>query len=377
MQITTDRAELVSAVTFAAAGIGKRIYMPCMAGIWVRVEGDTLTVRATDLDMWPAANVAGTGGQAGEILVPGRSFLDACKAAAKGPVTLTSDGESLTVAGGPVSVTVPRLADPDSQYPAWPVVSADYVAIADGAELGAAITRVARCAGSDDTLPVLTCVLLQATAGEVTLVATDRYRLAAETVAWTGPESPRQFTIPARPLGLMVKPAAGHKITITAPDDTRPDNERGFGGAGGYVTIATAGRELTIRESGGQFPRWQALMPAAMPAGTSLIVGAATLRAAVDRAAKQTGRREAVHLSIAPGTVTVHGMSDGATFTSSETVPADTGDTAEVRYNPAYLSSVLAGFDGDVIVAVPANKPAYVTGDGAYRALLMPVRIAA
>lgn len=255
-----------------------------------------------------------------------------------------------------------------SEYPQLPEVPAEWSGTVPGEDFAQAVTRVARSAGIDDTLPALLCLCLDATADTLTLAATDRYRLAVEDIPWSGPEDGRRVLVPAKLAAEYVKAAAhAGKVTVHASEFDK------YGA--GFVALSDGTFTMITRQASGDFPRYPALIENHKPAEL-VTVDANALRAAVERAGKAT--RESCELVIGETSITVHAIRDSAQATT-ETVTCESTGTATVRYNPGYLASVLAGIDGkaDVSIESPA-KPALITDPySAYRALIMPVRLPA
>ena len=68
-----------------------------------------------------------------------------------------------------------------------------------------AIHQVAIAAGKDDTLPALTGIRMEINEDTLTMVATDRYRLAVRELRWT-PVAPGLNTAVLVPPGCSVTP---------------------------------------------------------------------------------------------------------------------------------------------------------------------------
>lgn len=66
---------------------------------------------------------------------------------------------------------------PVEEYPTLPTMP-ELTGVVDGSELSAAVSQVTVAASRDDTLPLLTGVRIEIEGEKVTLLATDRYRLA-------------------------------------------------------------------------------------------------------------------------------------------------------------------------------------------------------
>ena len=89
---------------------------------------------------------------------------------------------------------------------------------ADGEELTHAVAQVSVAASRDDTLPLLTGVRMEIDGEKVTLLATDRYRLALRELSWK----------PATP---------GYSSVALVRARTLSDAAKSLGGAGS-VTVA-------------------------------------------------------------------------------------------------------------------------------------------
>ena len=76
-----------------------------------------------------------------------------------------------------------------------------------GDDFAAAVAQVAVAAGRDDTLPVLTGIRIEIDGDQLTLAATDRYRLAVRELTWAPEQSGLTAValVPARTLADTAK----------------------------------------------------------------------------------------------------------------------------------------------------------------------------
>ena len=99
---------------------------------------------------------------------------------------------------------------PVEDYPTLPTMPTTAGTV-DSAAFATAVAQVAIAAGRDDTLPMLTGVRLEIDGDQLTLAATDRYRLAVRELTWN-PEQPElsdaQVLVPARTLAEAAKSLA-------------------------------------------------------------------------------------------------------------------------------------------------------------------------
>lgn len=379
VRFTADKRELVSGLAWAVKGIGTRPVVPILAGMRLEVSAGTVTLAGFDYDMAARSHVAADDTSAGVVLVIGHQLLNAVKSLPGGKgatVTAEVTGSRLTVSAGNVTATAEIL--PMDDYPELPAMpDAAGVIASDG--FAAVVKRVAAAAGTDDTLPVLTAVNMTFAAGTVKLAATDRYRLAADEVAWTG-STKAEVNVPARELAMFAT-AMGRDGKVTVHLGKR---ERGSS-AGPRIAFSDGTREMIIRTEGGEFPKWSRLFPSGT--GASATVDATALAAALKRAGTASERNSGVHLKFSADGVTVTAHRDGE-VSSRETVPCEldvpAGEGYRVTgwrgaYNPAYLASMLAAVDGMARLAwAGPRKPVLVKPDGTaggFRSIVMPVRV--
>lgn len=351
-------SQLSHALGWAARAMGNRSSSPALSGILLTVDNDTLRVAAQDGDEYAASVIEVSGGLGfGSRLVPGRLLLDMVKALPSGEVSLTLDGKTrLLISAGRTKFTLPLLDVED--YPALP----DPGQIADTAEgktLADAIRVVALVAAKDDTLPVLACVLIEADpdAGQLTLVATDRFRLALRRLPYTPVEGATRWTakVMARELDGYIKAmTAAETITL------------GMSGNGSLFSVRIGDRVASTRTIDGDFPAYAALLDS-VQTPHELRCDAGDLLAAVKRVALLARRETPVTLSIDPvGELTV--TTSGEDGSATETLACQwTGEeTFTIAFPAASLTdAVSTAGPGEVAIGLHApGRPAMIRATG-------------
>lgn len=362
--ITVNRTELGKALDFASLGLSRRPVVPVMGGMLVTVRAGTLTLAAFDYETAAWADVAGETDGTGRVLVTGSEFAAVVKSLPKGrnvTAEITAEDDGLIVVCGEVEAVLSSL--PLAEYPALPPMPAESGLVAADA-FARTVARVAACAGTDDTLPALTCVKVTSDTGQLELAATDRYRLAADRVTWTGPDG-ADALIPAKVLAAFAKKADKHgKITLHL------DSER--------AGFSDGMRTLITRQCVSEFPKYAKLIPDTASAVTTVLADTAALLEAVTRAGKLTARNEPVILDITDEGIAVKVMKDGEVVSSQLVDAAYEGEAMTTRFCPAYLASLLAGVEdyGTWLSFTSPAKPVLVTADGdGFRGVCMPIRV--
>jgi DNA polymerase III subunit beta len=235
---------------------------------------------------------------------------------------------------------------------------------------------VAIAAERDDALPVLTGIRVEIDGDQVTLAATDRYRLAVRTLRWAPVDPSMQATalVPARTLADAAKSlTSGAEISLALTSS---------GPGEGLVGLSGAQRTTTSRLLDGEFPKYSSLFPDTSSA--TAVVDSGALTDAVRRVALVASRTSPIRLSFSSDGV---GLEAGGVdeAEAQESLPATfEGEPLTIAFNATYLLDGLGSLDSDEaqLAFTGPTKPAVLTGksgsDGStdHRYLLMPVRLA-
>ena len=373
MELRVERDALADAVVWTARSLPARPPMQVLLGLLLETRDNGLSVSGFDYEVSSQITVDVTTAEPGRVLVPGKLLADIVRSLPAQPVDLRLEGTRVVLTCGSARFTLPTL--PVEDYPSLP----EMPTVAGSLEsdvFGAAVAQVALAAGRDDTLPVLTGVRVEIDGDQLTLAATDRYRLAVRTLTWK-PDQPDMTTtalVPARTLADTAKALTnGPEITLALAT----------GGSGeGMIGFAGGGRRTTSRLLEGEFPKYRSLLPSESSAFAE--VETAQLVEAVKRVALVATRNSPVRLSFsAEGLVLEAGGQDDAQ--ASERLHCGwEGEEMSIAFNPQYLLDGLGAVDSDstTLSFTGPTRPAVLTGkrepDGSiadYRYLLMPVRL--
>jgi DNA polymerase-3 subunit beta len=375
VRIQVDRDVLAEAVAWTARALPARPTVPVLAGMRLHA-GDELTLSSFDYDVSAQARIPVAAEEEGTALVSGRLLAEISRSLPSRPVQISSDGSRAVLSCG--SATFTLLTMPEDEYPALPEMPPAAGSVGSDA-FASAVSQSATAAGRDDTLPALTGVRIEIEGDAITLISTDRYRLAVRELRWTParPDLSAAVLVPARALAETARSlTSGAEVSIALALPGDPGS-----GGDGMIGFEGAGRRTTTRLLGGEFPRYQALLPTHVTSVAELSAG--QLAEAVKRVALVAERNTAVRLAFTAGQVVLEaGTGDEAQ--AVETVEASfEGDDLSIAFNPQYLLDGLAAIDSDTarISFTESGKPALITGkpepDGQpdYRYLLMPIRL--
>jgi DNA polymerase-3 subunit beta len=375
VKIVLERDVLAEAVAWTARALPARPTVPVLAGIRMQA-GEELVLSSFDYDVSAQATVPVTTEEAGSALVSGRLLAEISRSLPAKPVHINAeDGRAVLTCG---SATFTLLTMPEDEYPALPEMPPAAGTIGSDA-FATAVSQSATAAGRDDTLPALTGVRIEIEGETLTLVSTDRYRLAVRELRWNParPDLTAAMLVPAKALAETARSLTNSaQVSIAL---ALPGSETGQGD--GMIGFEGAGRRTTTRLLSGEFPRYQSLLPKTVNAAAELPVS--LLSESVKRVALVAERNTPVRLSFSAGQLVLEaGTGDEAQ--AEEVIEADfSGDDLSIAFNPQYLLDGLTAIDSDTvrISFTEPGKPALLTGkpgpDGNpdFRYLLMPIRL--
>ena len=364
MKLQVERDQLAEAVAWTARALPARPTAPVLAGMRLQA-GETLTLSTFDYEVSAVASVPVITDEEDTIVVSGKLLAEIVKSLPAKPATLSTDGTRATLKCGGATFTLMLL--PAEEYPSLPDLPPLAGSVGSDA-LATAIGQVATAAGRDDTLPALTGIRIEITGDALTLVATDRYRLAVRELRWNParPDLSTAVLVPARVLGDTARAlTAGAEVAISL-------------GGESLIGFAGAGRQTTARLLSGEYPKYASLLPSEFSATAEL--AADSFAEAVKRVALVADRNTPVRLAFSAGQLVLEaGASEEAQATEIVEAAFD-GEDLQIAFNPQYLLDGIGAIGSDTarISFTSATKPAVITGkterEPDYRYVLMPIR---
>jgi DNA polymerase-3 subunit beta len=228
-------------------------------------------------------------------------------------------------------------------------------------------TLVAGSASRDETRPVLTGILVSASGQELSMVATDSYRLSVkETRLDSALSTSFEVNVPARALQELARLGAGANGDALAINVLQNQ------------VVFTLGRViLSSRLIDGQFPNYRQLLPESFE--HELRISAAELTEVVRRISLLAQKNAPLRLAFAPGELTVSAQTPDV-GEARESLPVGfQGESLEIGFNPEFLRDGLEAVEeGDLLLKLisPLRPGLIESGDGnGFRYLIMPIRL--
>ena len=381
MKITVDRGVMAEAVAWVARSLPSRPSVPILAGLLMRAEGNQVVMSGFDYETSARITTGAQVDESGEVLVSGKLLAEIAKSLPDRPVRLTAGASNVELVCGSARFTLQLL--PVEDYPELPEMPAATGSVVSE-DFARSVAQVVIAAGRDELLPVFTGVRLEIDGDRLSLLATDRYRMALKELTWnpatTGAEG--AALVPARVLGEAARSmSSGETVQLALASEGAGEGLIGFEGDGLNGT-----RQLTTRLLDGEFPKVRHLMD--IRGNVVVRCSTAELIDSVKRVSLVAERNTSLRMAIDEDSIALDAATgDQAQATEAvEAVITRGGDeVTAVGFNPHYLSDALGALTQPYVQFsfTAPGKPCLVQGlpeldgepDADYRHVIMLMRL--
>jgi DNA polymerase III subunit beta len=366
LKLTTKRDEFVSKLSIVSRAVSTRAITQSLAGVLLTASEDGVLLSATDGEMGMRTKLEAEVTGPGSVLLPGRLLAELARSLSD-PVVEIEVREAerdVEIRSGSSNFHLNVL--PAEDFPKLPDESGEPLKI-PAAAMAATIDLVANAASRDDMRPVLTGVLVTAGSDEMTMVATDSYRLAVKRTALEGGAGGElEANIPAkalRELARIVTGDEGEEVAVSLLP-----NQAVF--KAGPVLLNT-----TLID--GQFPNFRQLLPESYEHDVRL--PRAEFLDVARRVSQLAQRNAPLRLAFSSGELKVSASTPDV-GDAEETMPAAfEGEAMEIGFNPEFLKDGIESVTGDEVMLrlISPLRPGLLqpVDNEDFRYLVMPIRL--
>lgn len=368
MKFQVKNSELSGKLAQVARMLATGGVNPALTGVLVEAGDGRLSLSATngDLSLKVPVHLEGAVEGDGRVLLPGRVFADVARSLGAGQATFEHRPASADVELTSGSSSFHLRTLPAEDFPPLPSAEGDIITL--GREsLAETIDLVARAASRDDMRQVLTSVQVIAEGSDLTMVATDSYRLAVKQTRLSSPvEMDLNRNIPAQALKELLRLLAGSdsdSVRLAVTDRA--------------VVFTLEGSTLSTTTVDGQFPNYQQLFPDSWEHDIRL--PRTELLDSVRRVGQLAQKNRPLKLLLRPGEIAISAETPDL-GDAEELLPANfDGEEFAIGFNPEFFRDGLDVVKGDEVMLrlISPLRPGLlqpVEGDD-FRYLVMPIRL--
>lgn len=374
MKFKLSRDVFSDAVQWTSRAVQQRPAVPILSAVRLHAGDGELELSSFDYEVSAKSRVEAQVEEPGEALVSGRMLGEIAKSLPNQEVSVELKDGHVHLRCGRAKFSLGTMVLED--YPQLPELPEQQGRI-DGREFSAAISQVAIATSKDDTLPLLTGIRVEIDGPRITLLATDRYRLAQREVLW----NPRDIEFSSQ---LLVKAKVMSDVArnMTSGGDIELHLRPNSGERSAIIGFSAGERQSTSSLMDGDYPPVRKLFPEATP--LEYVCSRVELLEAVKRVSLVVERKTPVHLTFADGALRLEaGQADSAQAQESIALVSE-AEELRTAFNPGYLQDGLQALETDFVRFgfIHATKAAVMLGqekedgeaDSGFKYLLMPIR---
>jgi DNA polymerase-3 subunit beta len=367
VKLSLSTAELLAQLQTATRVASTRASVQALSGVMISAEDQTPVLLATDMEVGLRVPVSGEILQPGSAVLPARLLLDVVRSLPGETTTLElrSHEQDVELISGSAKFHLRTLRSED--FPTLPSPDAQTRMVLPTQAFVNTSQQVARSASKDETRPVLTGVLISAGGPELTMVATDSYRLSVKHTTLDSPlEGGIEANVPARALQELARIAQSSDeadLTISLGQN--------------QVVFEIGEIVLSSRLIDGQFPNYRQLLPESVE--HELRISSSELGDVVRRISLLAQKNAPLRLSFGEGELTVSAQTPDV-GEASEMLPVPfSGAPFEIGFNPEFLRDGLESVESEELVLklISPLRPGLIESPdgGQFVYLIMPIRL--
>lgn len=364
MKFTCEKEDIFLAVSMVYSICDSKAVMPILSGIRFFLQGNILTLSASNLEttIETTLQVQGTGD--GETVIPGRNLMQLiAKLSGEIGFALEKDKNLVKIISNGAEYEL--FGMPPEEFPPLPGIDGQTKYVVPQEEMKLLAKQSIYAVSKDDARPVFTGCLVEVNGSSLRFVASDTYRLAyRETCLET--EMPSLWvTVPAKAI---------NKVAKLCNDK---DGHVEIAYSSNQVMFKINGSTIITRTIDSYFPDYRRVLPKSYQ--TKVVIDRKALLKAIDRVSLfAPSRNNAVQLDFNSGRVTVTAISDYGQ--GKEFVPCEVkGPEVSITFNYRYLIDGLRAAEGEKleIRLNDSQSPAEFrdTSDPAFFYFLLPMRV--
>ena len=364
MRIECLKEKLQWAVSTAERVTGKNLTLPVLGCIELVAQNNSLTIRATNLDLGLEITLPVKISEEGTMAVPGGvlgSFLS----------NLSNDKNvTLETKEGNLSVSTPHSATviksfPHEDFPTIPAVEKDKVFTMPAKDFVKGLRSVWYSSATSSMKPELSSVFIYVDDESMIFAATDSFRLAEKRVKIKKGKEMPQLLIPFKNVPEIIK------VLDAAPGDVDLFSNKN------QLALSFGGTYLTTRIIDGVFPDYKQIIPKESKTEAIVLKQDLVNALKISNIFSDKFHQLNVKVSVGAKTLELKTRNSDVGENNNKLQSAITGEDIEINFNYKYISDCFQSVDADSVSLQfnGLNRPMVIRGisDRSFMYLVMPM----
>lgn len=363
MEIIISRPQLVSALELLTRVSTKHVTLPVLQCVLLSVEGNELTLKATNLELGIIIKIPCRTIEGGIIAIPATTLLQSIQYDVENEITLQTEEEVLLIESKKSNTSIKAI--PHNEFPIINQLKGNQ-ALINRSLFSLGIKTTTFAASLSSIKPELGSIYIQQKKEHsLTMVATDSFRLMEKTVSQKGVILEQNLLIPQKN-ALEISRICD--LLTEDPKLTVSENQCA-------LSFVESGVYITSRLVSGSFPDYEQIIP------KEYITKVTVLKNDFLQAFKKTAvflnKYQQVTISILEGSITLSSQNNEVGHITDSIKAVVEGEDLNLNFNQQYIVDALGHINDDSLVLNFAGlgRPLVITGvaDKSLRYLVMPM----
>ncbi|MDC3240882.1 DNA polymerase III subunit beta [Flavobacteriaceae bacterium] len=336
MKFIVSSAALLKELQMIGGVINNTNTLPILDNILFEINGNTLTLTASDLETTFSTKILVESETNSTIALPARLLLDTLKTFPEQPLTfLKTEKNTVEISANNGKYAVAYVEG--EEFPKTTQISDAKSTQISGSILYTAINSTLFASGNDDLRPVMSGVFFQFSSESLTFVATDAHKLVKYTRTDLNAPETAEFIMPKKPLQLLKGILQGMQEEIVIEYNDTNAHFR-FGDS-----------TLTCRLIDGKYPNYEAVIPKENP--NQMKLSRKSFLNSVRRVSIFSNKTTyQIRLKIAGASLQISAEDFDYSNSAEERLDCDyQGDDIQIGFNSRFLIEMLNGLECDEV----------------------------
>lgn len=306
--------------------------LPILDNFLFELEGEELTISASDLETTISAKLKVESDAEGKIAVPARLLLETLKTFPEQPLTfVVEDNNTIELSSNHGKYALAYASG--EEFPKAVSLEEPSKTQIMGDILATAISKTIFASGNDDLRPVMSGVFFQFASDNLTFVATDAHKLVKYSREDLSASEPAEFIMPKKPLNLLKGILLGSESEVLI--EYNESNAK-------FTFDDTT---LICRLIDGKYPNYEAVIPKENP--NKLIIEKNSFLSSVKRVSIFSNKTtHQVRLKIAGAELNISAEDLDYSNKAEERLTCSyQGDDMQIGFNSRFLTEMLTNLD--------------------------------
>ena len=339
MKFTVSSSLLLSRLQMVGKVISSKNTMAILDNFLLQVNGNTLTITATDLETTLTTTLE-IDNQEGDITIalPAKLLMDSLKEFPEQPLCFDINPENLAVVFRTETGNYNFIGQNGNEYPKAPALKDEnFKCTMDAAVLGAGVGKTAFAAATEDLRPTMTGIFFRFDNTGVTFVATDAHKLVRLINTTVQTENEASFILPRKAANMVKNLVASEKGEVRISFDDK------------NIVFEMPSYVMICRQIEGRFPNYNGVIPQNNP--YEIILDRHQFISSIKRIIAFANQGTyLVKLSISTGKMTLSAQDIDFSISAQETIPCQfEGESINIGFKAPLLVDILNGISSNEV----------------------------